>query len=51
MYDYDQLKDLIQASCHLTAQEIIDVLIKSVDVWMEGKRNPDDITLVVTKKK
>ncbi len=51
MYDYDQLKNLIQASCHLSAQGIIDTLIKSVDVWMEGQNNPDDITLVVTKKK
>jgi len=51
MYDYERLSSLIQSSCHLSAQEIIDVLIKSVDVWMQGKRNPDDITLVVTKKK
>ncbi len=51
MYDYERLSSLIQNSCHLTAQEIIDVLIKSVDEWMQGKRNPDDITLVVTKKK
>jgi len=26
-------------------------LIQSVDQWMEGKHNPDDITIVVTKKK
>ena len=51
MYDYERLRSLIQSSCHLSAQEIIDVLIKSVDEWMQGKRNPDDITLVVTKKK
>jgi sigma-B regulation protein RsbU (phosphoserine phosphatase) len=51
MYDYDQLNNLIQASCHLSSQAIIDTLIQSVDTWMEGKRNPDDITLVVTKKK
>jgi serine phosphatase RsbU (regulator of sigma subunit) len=51
MYDYERLRSLIQSSCHLTAQEIIDVLIKSVDEWMQGKRNPDDITLVITKKK
>lgn len=51
MYDYDRLKSLIQTSCHFTAQEIINVLIQSVDQWLEGKRNPDDITLVVTKKK
>jgi sigma-B regulation protein RsbU (phosphoserine phosphatase) len=51
LYDYDRLRDLIQNSCHLTAQEIINVLIQSVDQWLEGMRNPDDITLIVTKKK
>lgn len=51
MYDYERLRNLILASVHLSADEIIKVLIKSVDEWMEGKRNPDDITLVVTKKK
>ncbi len=50
LYDYDQLKSLIQASGHLSAQQIIDVLIESVDQWLEGMRNPDDITLVVIKK-
>ena len=50
MYDYDRLKALIQTSCHLSAQEIINILIQSVDQWMEGKHNPYDITLVVTKK-
>jgi sigma-B regulation protein RsbU (phosphoserine phosphatase) len=50
LYDYDQLKSLIQASGNLSAQKIIDVLIESVDQWLEGMRNPDDITLVVTKK-
>jgi sigma-B regulation protein RsbU (phosphoserine phosphatase) len=51
MYDYDQLKALIQASCHLSANEIIATLIQSVDQWLEGQHNPDDITIVVTKKK
>jgi serine phosphatase RsbU (regulator of sigma subunit) len=50
LYDYDRLKALIQASGHLSAQQIIDVLIESVDQWLEGLRNPDDITLVVIKK-
>jgi sigma-B regulation protein RsbU (phosphoserine phosphatase) len=51
MYDYDRLRALIQTSCHLTSKEIINVLMQSVDQWLEGKHNPDDITLVVTKKK
>ena len=51
MYDYERLRALIQTSCHLTAKEIINVLMQSVDQWLEGKHNPDDITLVVIKKK
>ena len=51
MYDYDRLRALIQTSCHLSAKEIIQVLMQSVDLWLEGKHNPDDITLVVIKKK
>ena len=50
LYDYDRLKSIIQASGQLSAQQIIDVLIESVDQWLEGNRNPDDITLVVIKK-
>jgi serine phosphatase RsbU (regulator of sigma subunit) len=51
MYDYEKLKSLILSSCHLSAQEIINVLMQSVDQWLEGKHNPDDITIVITKKK
>ena len=51
LYDYDRLKLLIQNSGRLSAQEIVNTLIASVDQWMEGKHNPDDITIVVTKKK
>ncbi len=50
MYDYEKLKNLILSTVHLPSKEIIDVLMKSVDEWMEGQHNPDDITLVVTKK-
>jgi serine phosphatase RsbU (regulator of sigma subunit) len=48
-YDYERMKNLVQRSCHLSASEIIDVLIESVDEWLGGQLNPDDITLVVTK--
>jgi serine phosphatase RsbU (regulator of sigma subunit) len=50
MYDYDRLRALIQTSCHLSSKEIINILIQLVDQWLEGQHNPDDITLVVTKK-
>ncbi len=51
MYDYEQLRLLIQKTAHLSSQEIIHTLMESVDTWLAGKHNPDDITLVVTKKK
>ncbi len=50
-FDYEQLKNLIKNNCHLSAQEIVNTLIQSVDIWLEGKHNPDDITLIVIKKK
>jgi serine phosphatase RsbU (regulator of sigma subunit) len=51
MYDYDRLKALIQTACSQSSQEIINTLVQSVDLWMGGSHNPDDITLVVIKKK
>ena len=51
MSDYDRLKQLIQDNGHNTAQGMIDALMASVDEWLQGQHNPDDITLVVTKKK
>ncbi len=51
MYDYDRLRSLIQTACSQSAQEIINTLVQSVDLWMGGSHNPDDITLVVIKKK
>ena len=51
MYDYDRLKALIQTACSQSSQEIINTLVQSVDLWMGGSHNPDDITLVGIKKK
>ena len=51
MYDYERLRLLIESNGKKTAQGMIDTLMASVDEWLEGQHNPDDITLVVTKKK
>ncbi len=51
MYDYERLGQLIEINGSKSAQGMIDSLIASVDSWLQGKHNPDDITLVVTKKK
>ena len=51
MYDYERLRLLIEDNGHKTAQGMIDALMASVDEWLQGQHNPDDITLVVIKKK
>jgi serine phosphatase RsbU (regulator of sigma subunit) len=51
MYDYERLRQLIEVNGSKSAQGMIDSLIASVDSWLQGKHNPDDITLVVIKKK
>ncbi len=51
LYDYDRLRKLIEDNGDKTANDLIKVLMTSVDEWLNGQHNPDDITLVVTKKK
>ena len=51
MYDYERLRLLIEDNGQKTAQGMIDALMASVDEWLQGQHNPDDITLVVIKKK
>ncbi len=51
MYSYERLHQLIEKNGSKSAQEIVDSLIASVDSWLQGQHNPDDITLVVIKKK
>ena len=51
MYDYERLGQLIEINGSKSSQGMIDSLIASVDSWLQVKHNPDDITLVVIKKK
>ena len=50
LYDYERLRLLIENNGSKSAQGMIDSLIASVDSWLQGQHNPDDITLVVIKK-
>lgn len=51
LFDYQKLQDLISTYGDKSAQEVIDQLIVEADAWLSGKHNPDDITLVVIKRK
>ena len=49
LFDYTQIQSIITANSHLSAKALIDELMNQVDVWLEGKHNPDDITIVIIK--
>ena len=51
MYNYDKLLDAITRYGKETPEKIIEKLMEEADMWLEGNRNPDDITLLVFKKK
>lgn len=50
MFDYDTLAQLIQQHGRSSIQELHAAIMEAVDAWLGGQHNPDDITLVITKK-
>ncbi|MBO9540368.1 SpoIIE family protein phosphatase [bacterium] len=46
---YDNLKDILEAHHHASAQEIHRQILKAVSAWVDGGPQGDDITLVVVK--
>jgi serine phosphatase RsbU (regulator of sigma subunit) len=51
MFDYDALAAIIQQHASSSILELHSAIIEAVDIWLAGQHNPDDITLVITKKK
>ena len=51
MYDYDRIKSFILKNVTKSAEEIKDLLLKELDLWMGGIVPDDDVTFVVVKKK
>ena len=50
MYDYDRVKDHLEAVESKSADEIKNSFILEADKWLDGLHNPDDITFVIIKK-
>jgi serine phosphatase RsbU (regulator of sigma subunit) len=50
MYDYDRVKDHLEAVGYKSADEIKNSFILEADDWLGGLNNPDDITFVIIKK-
>ncbi len=51
LFDYQRVHQVIEQVAKENALAIKDKLIESVDNWLNGKNNPDDITIIVIKKK
>ena len=51
LLDYAAVKECIEKNATKSSDEIKDELVKLSDKWMNGVHNPDDITIVVCKKK
>ena len=49
LFDYTKVQQLISENGDESADGIIKKLIVEADLWLAGKQNPDDITLVVIK--
>lgn len=51
LFDYHKVKALVDQYGAENAETIKDKIVESVDIWLDGKNNPDDITIIVIKKK
>ena len=51
LFDYARVHQLIEQHGSKDAATIKDELVSAVDVWLSGENNPDDITIIVIKKK
>ena len=49
LFDYTQIQSIITANSQMDSKSLINELMNKVDVWLEGKHNPDDITIVIIK--
>jgi sigma-B regulation protein RsbU (phosphoserine phosphatase) len=49
LFDYTQIQSIITENSHMNSKTLINELMSQVDVWLEGKNNPDDITIVIIK--
>lgn len=51
LFNYNHILELLSVHGHKTSAQIKDELINAVDEWLDGENNPDDITVLVIKKK
>ena len=50
LFDYAQIQSIITENSHLNAETLIKELMSQADIWLDGRHNPDDITIVIIKQ-
>lgn len=51
LFDYKRVQEIIEKNGSKDAESIKNELVAAVDLWLSGENNPDDITIIVIKKK
>lgn len=50
MYGIERLQAIVQGNAgHLSAQELVDLIVTDIDRFRDGAEQPDDLTLLITK--
>ena len=50
LIDYDRLFDCIEQNAMKSPKDVVESLVDLAENWLDGNINPDDITIVATKK-
>ena len=50
LIDYERLFDCIEQSAMKSTKDVVESLVAMAEEWLDGNINPDDITIVATKK-
>ena len=49
LFDYPQIQSIITENSNMNSKDLLDKLMSQVDIWLDGRHNPDDITIVIIK--
>ena len=50
LIDYKRLFDCIEQNAMKSTKDVVESLVEMAEEWLDGNINPDDITIVATKK-
>ena len=50
LVDYERLYDCIEQNAMKSPKDVVESLVDLAEKWLDGNINPDDITIVATKK-